>query len=57
MPAFKEGMRAVIAKGPLRGFAGRVEQRTSDTHVYLRLDSPIVMRVEIAEAYLRIANN
>ena len=53
IPAFQKGMRAVIKAGPLSGFAGTVERRTSDTQVHLRLDSPIVMRVEIADALLR----
>ena len=53
----KEGAHAVIASGPLRGFAGVVERRTSKTHVYLRIDSRLGMRVEIADAQLRQTDN
>jgi len=54
---FRQGTRVKIVNGPLKGFRGIVEKRLSKTHVYVRIDSTVVMRVEIAEAHLQRADD
>ena len=49
----REGMRAKIVKGPLRGFGGVIELQLSESRVRLRINSAVVMRVEIAKSHLR----